>query len=174
MNRTLAHVGMLLLGATAAVAEAIPPDAQMNQALLVEVRQLRQDLYATATTVQRVQIAIYRHQNQTAALDRATQRAQQARNVCESARRQHQSVQSQVEEAETRRRDVQDPTQKSAAEEALVQTKLFAEQWASQERDCQGEQAEAEAQFRLEQAKMSELQDQLDKLDRFLARSEGK
>jgi hypothetical protein len=45
--------------------------------------------------------------------------------------------------------------------------------WAGQAQQCQGEQADAEAQFRLEQAKMSELENQLEQLDRVLA-GEGK
>jgi len=43
--------------------------------------------------------------------------------------------------------------------------------WASEEQECQIEQTEAETQFRAEQAKMSDLQAQLDKLDRLLAGS---
>jgi hypothetical protein len=41
--------------------------------------------------------------------------------------------------------------------------------FTSEASDCQGNQVDAEIQVRVEQAKMSELQDQLDKLDKILA-----
>ena len=47
--------------------------------------------------------------------------------------------------------------------------KSSVEMWDTQEQQCQVEQADAETQFRAGQAKMNDLQDQLDNLDKALA-----
>ena len=75
---------------------------------------------------------------------------------------------AQIEQAETRKRNAQNPSDQNAAEEMLSNLQASDEMWASQEQECQIEQTEAETQFRAEQAKMNDLQDQLDKLDRLL------
>ena len=56
----------------------------------------------------------------------------------------------------------------------LPQLKANLEMWTNEEQQCQVREAEAETQSRAEQAKLNELQDQLDKLDRVLAGSTGK
>src|ERR1700746_1322256 len=55
-------------------------DSQTLQALLSEVRQLRQDLQTTTIAGQRAQILIYRLQGQEAAVARASQRLDEARD----------------------------------------------------------------------------------------------
>jgi len=76
----------LLLIATGVVAQTAPPDSQLTQAVLSEVRQLRQDLQSTAAIIQRVQIVVYRIQAQEGQLVRAMQRLETARNICKRER----------------------------------------------------------------------------------------
>ena len=52
----------LLVMATAACAQTASPDTQALQALVTEIRQLRQDMQATTIVTQRVQIVLYRLQ----------------------------------------------------------------------------------------------------------------
>jgi len=74
MRRTLIYSLTLLTQTAAAVAQTAPPDSQMTQTMLTEIRQLRHDLQAAAAVIQRVQIVMYRLQTETAVLDRITQR----------------------------------------------------------------------------------------------------
>ena len=59
---------------TAAGAQTASPDTQALQALVTEIRQLRQDMQATTIVTQRVQIVLYRLQTQTALVTRASSR----------------------------------------------------------------------------------------------------
>jgi chromosome segregation ATPase len=169
MPRTLICFAGLLLRTTGVVAQTAPADSQMTQAVLSEIRQLRQDLQATAAIIQRVQIVVYRIQAQESLLDRATQRLETARNVCKGSEMQRKHFATQIERTEATKRNAQNTSDRQAAEEMLANLKSSAEMFASEAGDCQRDQVDAEIQVRAEQAKMSELQDQLDKLDKVLA-----
>ena len=168
MRLKLVCLAILLLKTTA-TAQSASPDSQMNQAMLAEVRQLRQDLQSAAATIQRVQIAMYRIQAESTLLDRATQRLDQARATCTGSEWQRKMITSQIEQADTRKRNSQSSSDQHAAEEQLSQLKSSLDQLANQEQQCQVEQVDAEAQFRVEQARMNDLQDQLEKLDKALS-----
>jgi chromosome segregation ATPase len=169
MHRTLTFGLALFL--KAAFAQTPLPDSQATQSVLTEIRQLRHDLQTMAATIQRVQIVMYRLQAEAALSDRATQRLDQARAGCSQGQMRRKGLAAQIEQAETRKRNAQNPSDQKAAEEMLSNLKASAEMWASQEQECQVEQSEAESQFRAEQAKMTDLQAQLEKLDRLLAGS---
>jgi uncharacterized protein YhaN len=159
---------VLLLGGTAS-AQTASEDSKVSQSMLIEVRQLRQDLQTAAATIQRVQIVMYRLQVEASQLDRATQRMDQARNECTQAQWQRKMISSQIEQADARRRNSQGALDKNAAEEQLSQLRSSSEQSASLEQQCQIDQADAQTQLQAEQAKMNDLQDQLDRLDKVLA-----
>jgi chromosome segregation ATPase len=169
MRLKLACLATLLLKTTA-IAQSASPDSQMNQAILVEVRQLRQDLQNAAAIIQRVQIAMYRLQAEATLLDRASQRLDQARASCMGSEWQRKTLTAQREQVDdARKRNSQSSSDQNAAEAQLSQINSTLEQLASQERQCQVEQVDAEAQFRVEQAKLNDLQDQLEKLDKALS-----
>jgi chromosome segregation ATPase len=168
MRRILICLTGLLLRATSVVAQATPSDSQMTQAVLSEIRQLRQDLQATAAIMQRVQIVLYRLQAQESQLDRATQRFETARDVCKGAEMQRKQFAAQIEQAESAKRSAQNASDRQAAEETLARLRSSAEMFSSEVGDCQGNQVDAEIHVRAEQAKMSELQDQLERLDKVL------
>jgi chromosome segregation ATPase len=155
--------------AAAAAAQAPAPESQATQALLAEVRQLRQDLYATATTIQRVQIVMYRLQAEGAELNRAAQRLDEARVRCSQTQMQRKWLAAQIQMTEGRRRDSQNAADQKAAEAMLVQLKSNDDALTDAEQQCRPGEIDAETQLRAEQAKMNELQDKLDKLDRALA-----
>jgi hypothetical protein len=144
-------------------------DSQLTQALLNEIRGLRQDLQATAATIQRVQIVMYRLQAETAMLNRASQRADDARYRCQNLQQQHKQVTSQIEQAEATQRTSQQPTEQKFAEQNIARLKPQIEMVTTQEQQCQVSQIDAESELRTERVKMSELQDQFDKLDKILA-----
>jgi len=154
--------------AAGAHAQGSAADAQIAQVLLTEIRELRQDLRNTAGTIQRIQIVMYRHQAQAGALEKATQRLDLARNVCKQTQQQQKRMAAQIEKAEERKRDSQDPTEKVAAEQMMVNFQETMEMFTTQAQECQAEQVDAENQLRTEQAKMNELDDQLNQLDQIL------
>jgi len=169
MRPILICLAELLLRTTGVIAQTAPSDTQMTQAVLAEIRQLRQDLQATAAIIQRVQIVVYRIRTQENLLDRATQRLETARNICTGSEMQRKHFATQIERTEVAKRNAQNTSDRQAAEEMLANLKSTAEMFASEMGDCQRDQVEAEIQLRAEQAKMSELQDQLEKLDKVLA-----
>src|ERR1035438_3434371 len=80
MNRSsLAAVGLLFCS-TVCFGQTTTADSQTLQALLSEVRQLRQDMQITIIATQRAQILIYRLQGQEAAVLRTSQRLDEARD----------------------------------------------------------------------------------------------
>ena len=163
------YAPVFVLMAAAAAAQAPSPDSQATQTLLAEVRQLRQDLYAAATTIQRVQIVMYRLQAEGAELNRATQRLDEARGKCSQAQMQRKWLATQIQQTEGRRRDSQNAAEQKAAEVMLVHLRSNEEALIGEEQQCRPEEIDVEAHLRAEQAKMNDLQDKLDKLDKALA-----
>jgi chromosome segregation ATPase len=158
----------ILLLKISAAAQSAPPDS-LSQAMLAEVRQLRLDLQSTAATIQRIQIAVHRIQTESNLLDRATQRLEQARASCTETDRERKMFTAQIEQIDARRRSSPSSSDQTAAQEQISQFKSALEELASQEQQCQAERVDAEAQFRTEQAKMNDLENQLEKLDRALS-----
>jgi chromosome segregation ATPase len=139
------------------------PD-QVTDSLLAEIRALRLDLRDTAAAIQRVQIVMYRLQAQWSAVEKATGRLDMARGQCKAAQDQQKFTAVRIEEMKK-----QSGGELKNAEQMISQLQSAMEMAAVQAQECQGEQADAEAQFRLEQAKMSELENQLERLDQVLA-----
>jgi hypothetical protein len=77
-------------------------------------------------------------------------------------------VTAQIEQAEARKRNSQSQSDQRAEEEVLFRLKSSIEMLTGEEQQCQVEQVDAETQFRTEDAKVKDLQDQLDKLDKVL------
>ena len=169
MNRAGIALLAWLLGTGVAGAESPGPDSQMTAAMLAEVRQLRQDLQNAAATIQRAQIVMFRVQLQGALLGAARQKLEMASFSCSQAARQRQMMAAQIERIETDRRNTQNPMEQKANDEALAQLRSESEALAKQEQDCQAPRAEADTEFHNEEAKMNDLQDQLERLDKTLA-----
>jgi chromosome segregation ATPase len=169
MHSTLFCSLALLLGSGAAFTQTASSESQIAQTMLAEIRQLRSDLQTTAATIQRVQIVMYRLQSEAALLDRATQRLEQARAECNQVQARRAALASQIDQAEARQTRSQNPLEQKNAEEMIAGLKANAGLLATEEQQYQTERADAESQFRTEQAKMNDLQDQLDRLDKVLA-----
>jgi chromosome segregation ATPase len=174
MPRKPIWVLTLLLTMPAAFAQSDTSDVVVAKALLGEVRQLRQDLQATAAMIQRVQIAMYRLQTESVQLDQGKQRLEQARYQCAHTQHQQKSITARIQEAEARERDAANPDARKAAATSLVQLKSELEALAGQEQECQMEQIEAGNQVRDTQARVNELLDQLDRFDKLFAAYLGK
>jgi hypothetical protein len=105
MNRRLSFLALgCLLFATASFGQYAPSDSQTLQALLSEVRQLRQELRqelrTTTIAAQRSQILIYRLQGQEAAVVRASQRLGETRDKLARTRDAQMHVAADIKQTE--------------------------------------------------------------------------
>ena len=91
---------VILFCCPGAHAQAPFPDARTLQSILEEVRQLRQDIHATAATVQRAQILIYRLHIQEGAVGPASQRLDDAKLTLERTEAQRGYAAAQIKSYE--------------------------------------------------------------------------
>jgi len=170
MNRSsLLFVASFLLFSTACFGQTPPSDSQTLQALLLEVRQLRQDLQTTTIAGQRAQILIYRVQGQEAAVARASQRLDDARERLARIQDERKHVAADVKRLDDSvGGTVNAANPQKEIEEVLPQLKTRLESLESQEQQLQAREVEAEQQLRAEEVRLSDLREQLDRLDKTL------
>src|SRR5207253_319672 len=169
MNRSALFVLGLLLFSTACFGQTIPGDSQTLQALLSEVRQLRQDLQTTTIAGQRAQILIYRLQGQEAAVARASQRLEEAREKLARIQDERKHVAADVKLQEDFTSNMENPpTQRKELEGVVARSKTRLESLESQEQQLQTREIDAEQQLRAEEVRLSDLRDQLERLDKAL------
>jgi len=169
MHRSCLLIPVLLLIPVPVFGQSASTDSQTLQALLVEVRQLRHDLQTTTIAAQRAQILLYRLQGQEAAVTRVSQKVDDARaRIAET-----QSNRTKLTSDIKRHEDFVNTTENSPAdrkqvEEVLTQLKEKLALLENEEQQRQTREIEAEDQLRTERAKLGELQDQLDRLEKVL------
>jgi hypothetical protein len=174
MHRAFILAATSWLMATAGIAQTSSPDSQVMQALLTEIHALRQDLQTAVTAIQRVQILTFRVQTQTAILNRANSRLDDAHTRCIQVQDEKRQLAAMLDQNEAELRTVQNPADQKRVEEMIARLRPASVKIAGDEQQCQVREAEADRQARAEQAKMNDLQDQLDKLDKVLAGLGGK
>jgi len=169
MNRSSLFVLGLLLSSAACYGQTTPGDSQTLQALLSEVRQLRQDLQTTTIAAQRAQILLYRLQGQEAAVARASQRLDEAREKLAGIQAQRKYLATDVKRHEDFISNTENPpTQRKEFEERLPHLKSELESTENLEQQEQSREMDAEQHLRSEEVRLSDLQDQLDRLDKAL------
>ena len=139
------------------------------QALVAEVRQLRKDLQASNGNALKAQILLQRLQFQEAAVARASERLNDARGRL-AAKQRH-----RAEVADTSRRfaELLENTETSSEDRQRFQGEISAkkqelEALAAVEQQQQAAEMEAEEQLRTEQAKLNELEERVDRLEKNL------
>jgi chromosome segregation ATPase len=169
MNRSPLFALGLLLSSTACFGQTTPGDSQTLQALLSEVRQLRQDLQTTTIAAQRAQILIYRLQGQEAAVARASQRLDEAREKLARIQDERKHVAADVKQHEDFISNTENPpTERKEVDAVLPRLKTKLESLESEEQQRQTREIETEQQLRAEEVRLSDLRDQLDRLDKTL------
>lgn len=163
---------LLLAGAAVAQTPALPP-ADTLQALLTEVHQLRLDLQATTVTAQRVQILLYRVQLQQASAARAATRADEAHAKLADAEKQRTDAAQTLQRFQDQAAGNADPKAAKELEGMISEFKRRLGMWQTDEQQWQAKEIDAQTQSRAEQAKLSDLQDTLDRLDKALAKLAG-
>jgi hypothetical protein len=94
-------LAVALFAAAVAFGQAPSKEPDTLQALLAEVRQLRQDIEAMTVASQRVQIGLYNLQMQDAAVTRSTQRLDEARRRCSDLENRRRGTAGDVQRMET-------------------------------------------------------------------------
>jgi chromosome segregation ATPase len=141
------------------------------QALLTEVHQLRQDIEAMTVASQRVQIALSALQIQDAAVARSTQRVDNARNKCSAEEANRQRTASEIQRLESSLDAGSVPeSQAKVTQSRLTDMKSIFESQTASVQTCQVAEAEASNQLRNDQAKLVDVQDRIERLDKTLER----
>src|SRR6266404_1881234 len=169
MHRSCLLIPVLLLIPVPVFGQSASTDSQTLQALLVEVRQLRHDLQTTTIAAQRAQILLYRLQGQEAAVTRASQKVDDARARITETQSNRAKLTSDIKRHEDFVNTAEDsPADRKQVEEVLTQLKGKFASLENEEQQRQTREIEAEDQLRTERAKLGELQDQLDRLEKVL------
>jgi len=171
MRRFMIFAVALLFCPRIASGQTAQADSRTLEALLTEVRQMRQDLHATTVAVQRAQILVYRVQTQDAAVARAFQRLDAARLKLSQVQSERRGLASAVKRLTDTAEHTENPAERKEAEDTLGRVKERLEALGNQEQEAQTGETEANDQLVLEQAKLAELQAQLDRLDKALEES---
>ena len=143
--------------------------SQTLQALLAEIRLLRQDLRATNVAAQRSQILIYRLQGEEAAVARTSQRLDEARDKVARTQDSRKHLAAELKQNEDFVSNTENPsTQRKAFENRLPALKAMFESIDTEEQQNQSREIDAEQRLRAEEARLSDLRDQLERLDKAL------
>ena len=152
-----------------AICQTPAKESDTMQALLTEVRQLRLAIESMTGASQRVQIALYSLQMQDSAVARAAQRLDEVRGKCSAKESDRAHFASEVQSLESA--VVTHPDEETKAfKDQLGHLKRELDVKSTELQSCQATEAEVSSQFRNEQAKLTELQDRITRLDAALAK----
>jgi hypothetical protein len=167
MRRSSLLLGLLLV-ASPAFGQAPSTDSQTLQALLAEVRQLRQELRTNGAAAQRTQILFFRIQTQEAAVARLSQRVDDARTRLTETQATRRNLEGEAKRALDSLEHTDNPVERKSLEDMVRYLKRRSLEASDEEQQRQAKQIEAEDQLRIEQAKLNDLQARLDELDKAL------
>jgi len=124
--------------------------------------------YPRFVTAQRSQILIYRLQGQEASVGRASQRLDEAREKLARTQDERKHAAAEVKQIEDFVGNTENPlSQRKLFESRLAELKTRLESLESEEQQ-QSREIDTEQQMRTEEVRLSDLRDQLDRLDKTL------
>jgi hypothetical protein len=169
MHRPWLFVLGLLLISTPALGQSTSSNSESMQALVAEVRQLRKDLQTTNGNALKAQILLYRLQVQETTVGRVAQHLNDLRSQLAETQRHRRDVATALKREE----ESSDNTEISPADRKQIQweisgNKSVLESLAAEEQQRLIAEMEAEEQLRAEQAKLSGLEDRVDRLEKEL------
>ena len=147
-------------------AQATPSDVQTLQAILTEVRALRQDLRVSLNRAQTMQILLARFQMQEGGITRASDRLNDARQRLLDTRVHQKEMALEVKRLEEELNSAENPPQQADLQDRIKHAKSGLEAAGTMEQQQQTTEIQAEQQLRSEQDKLSALETQLDELIR--------
>jgi len=158
------------LSATA-FSQAGPNDPQTLQALLTEVRELRQELRSSLARIQVAQILLSRLQTQQSVVTHASDRLDEARVKLDAAqnRRQYEAV--EFKRLEDSLSNEENPAQQKMIQDEILHFKSELEASTAAEQQAQAIENDCEVQLRNEQDKLDAINAQLDKIIKSMSSS---
>ena len=137
--------------------------------LLAEVRQLRHDLQTTTIASQKAQILVHRVDAEESVVRVMQERVDTAQHALDLIRFDRKNRTDRIKQIEDQKSSNESPaSEQKGIDDALTQMKAMKETLANQEQEAQAKLTDAEEQLRLEQGKLSGLEDQLDQLEKSL------
>ena len=165
--KTIALFASLLTASAAFCQPAAEPDT--IKSLLLEVRQLRQDIEAITAASQRVQIALYSLQIQESAVSRSSQKLEAVRDKCAAAEANREHITADMQRFETiAAAGIASEAELKQAKITATELKTVLERQTVEAQTCQARESDAATQLRNDQAKLTELQDRIQRLDKAL------
>jgi hypothetical protein len=159
MRRTYLFIVVVFGMASATFAQTTSSDSQTLQALLTEVRQVRQELRVSLTRMQNAQILLSRLQIQEVAVSRASQHLDDARSKLAEIQLVIRSEAAEVKHYE----DAPSAGENAAqSEDTLRRAKSDLEASTNLAQQRQSTETDAEQQLRIEQDKLNRLESQLE------------
>src|SRR5690348_7647597 len=146
-------------------------DSQTLQALLREVRELRQDLRAATVASERAQILLTRLQAQQQAVTTAQKELDDAHTQLLRAETRRNNIENQIKyySDQDNEDSTPDATKRQSLEQNIQRLKGVLQEVDSQRDSAQASETQAKQQLQLEQSKLDALQSELDQIDRALA-----
>ena len=169
MHRSwLLVLGLLIISALG-FGQSTSSDSQSMQALVAEVRQLRKDLQTSNGYALKAQILLYRLQFQEAIVARVSQHLNDERSKLAQTQEHRRAAAARLKQWE----ESLDNTEISSEDRKRVQAEISAnkqelERVTPEEQQRQAAEMEAEEQLRVEQAKLGELEDRIERLEKDL------
>jgi DNA repair exonuclease SbcCD ATPase subunit len=153
--------------------QAVSSDAQTLQALLTEVRALRQELRMSLNRTQTMQILLVRFQAQEEAVTRASDRLNDARQKLVGTHVHQKELTTEVQRLEDAMNASQNPQQQADFQDRIRHVKTDLEIAGGVAQKQQTTEIEAQQQLRDEQDKLNALESQMDELIRAMGSSIG-
>lgn len=147
------------------------PETRTMEAVLSEIRQLRQDLQTAAIAARKAQIVIYRLHIQEGVVERATERLENAKNSLAQLESQKKYQIDEIKRIEEMKENATSDQQRMQLENYLSQLRASLEASGPEEQELQAKQIELQTDLRAEQAKWERLQSELDRLENSLERA---
>jgi chromosome segregation ATPase len=146
-------------------------DSQTLQALLREVRELRQDLRTTTVASERAQILLTRLQAQQQAVTAAQKEVDGVRNQQNQAENRHTNIERQIQYYSDQDTEdaTPDPARRQSLEQEIKRMKEALQEAETQRDSLQANEMRAKDELQVEQSKLAALQSELDEIDRALA-----
>lgn len=147
------------------------PETRTIEAVLSEIRQLRQDLRTAAVATRKAQIVIYRLHVQERLVEQAAERVEHAKDSLAQLESQKNYQKEEIKRVAELRDNSTNDQQRKQLETYLSQLHESLEISGPVEEELRTKQIELETELRVEQGKMDRLQEELDRLENSLETS---
>ena len=167
MHRSWFFALSFLFFSASGLAQSTSSESHGMQALVAEVRELRKDLQTINGYALKAQILLYRLQVQEATVARVSQHLNDERSKLAQTQEQRRAAALDLKQREESLDDT-DPTDRKRIQQLISERKSKLESITAEEQQRQTAEMEAEEQLRTEQAKLSALEDRVDRLEKDL------